>query len=35
MIGRKFTGEIAKIFSDKTISDTDDITTRILLSCQG
>ena len=30
MIGRKFTGEIAKIFSDKTISDTDDITTRIL-----
>lgn len=30
MIGRQFTGEIAKIFSDKTISDTDDITTRIL-----
>ena len=30
MIARKFTGEIAKIFSDKTISDTDDITTRIL-----
>jgi len=30
MIGRIYTGEIAKIFSDKTISDTDDITSRIL-----
>ena len=30
MIGRIFTGEIAEIFKDKTISDTDDITSRIL-----
>mgnify|MGYP001373469040 FL=1 len=30
MIGRIYTGEIAKIFIDKTISDTDDITSRIL-----
>tara|TARA_B100000900_G_scaffold240484_1_gene204499 strand:+ start:1670 stop:2251 length:582 start_codon:yes stop_codon:yes gene_type:complete len=30
MVGRIYTGEIAKIYRDKTISDTDDITSRIL-----
>ena len=30
MIGRVFYGEIAKIFQDKSISETDDVTSRIL-----
>jgi len=30
MIGRVFYGDIAKIFQDKTISKTDDVTSRIL-----
>ncbi len=30
MIGRVFTGEIAKIYKDKTKSETDDITSRIM-----
>ena len=29
MVGRKFTGEIAKIYTDKTKSKTDDVTSRI------
>jgi hypothetical protein len=30
MIGRVFYGEIAKIFQDKSISETDDVTSRVL-----